>query len=141
MSPKNIRIFLDAFNSCDGSLKKATEFKRGNFEDTKMYYTSSPQLASDLGELLIKVGKSCSYYLNKCAGKEKEFKNGTYTINYDGHKITEINSEFRVPRIVNRLPYNGIVYDLELKKNHIMLVRRNGKVVWGSNCRSELQPL
>lgn len=140
MSPSNIRIFLDAFNSCDGSIKESTNFKDGDFENTKLYYTSSPQLASDLGELLIKVGKSCSYYLDKSAGVEKQFKNGIYTINYDGHKITEINSEFRVPRIVKRVPYNGIVYDLELKKNHIMLVRRNGKVVWGTNCRSELQP-
>ena len=140
MSKNNIRVFLDAFNSCDGSLKKATNFKNGNFEDTKVYFTTSKQLSSDLGELLIKVGKTCSYGLEERKGNKQVFKNGTYVINHNLWIIREINSKFRVPRIVNKIPYDGIVYDLELKKNHIMLVRRNGKVVWGTNCRSELNP-
>lgn len=33
------------------------------------------------------------------------------------------------------IQYNGYVYDLTLKKNHIMYIRRNGKCFWGSNCR------
>jgi len=34
-----------------------------------------------------------------------------------------------------RVRYNDFVYDVEVEKNHIILTRRNGKVVWGSNCR------
>lgn len=33
------------------------------------------------------------------------------------------------------IDYNGKVYDVELERNHILYVRRNGKCVWGSNCR------
>ncbi|MFW6173396.1 MAG: phage minor head protein, partial [Elusimicrobiota bacterium] len=34
--------------------------------------------------------------------------------------------------------YNDFVYDVELEKNHILLTRRNGKVLWSGNCRSTL---
>ena len=30
------------------------------------------------------------------------------------------------------IDYSDFVYDLELEKNHILYVRRNGKCVWGS---------
>ena len=32
------------------------------------------------------------------------------------------------------VPYDGMVYDVEIEKNHIIYVRRNGKCTWGSNC-------
>lgn len=122
LSPKYIRIFLDAFNKCDGTLQKASDFKGDNFKKAKIYFTTSDKMASDLGELLIKVGKSCSYHLNKCAGKEVQFRNGKYKINKDLWSILEINSKTRRAKKVKVVEYSGKVYDLELAKNHIMLV-------------------
>lgn len=37
--------------------------------------------------------------------------------------------------------YSGKVYDLTLESNHIMLVMRNGKCFWGSNCRCYKIPI
>ena len=39
------------------------------------------------------------------------------------------------------MEYDGFVYDIELEKNHIFYVRRNGKCVWGSNCRCRMIPV
>lgn len=39
------------------------------------------------------------------------------------------------------ISYNGYVYDLELERNHIMYIRRNGKCFWGSNCRCSASPI
>ena len=36
--------------------------------------------------------------------------------------------------------YNGKVYDVELEKNHILYVNRNGKSVWSGNCRCIILP-
>jgi len=41
----------------------------------------------------------------------------------------------------SRVHYNDLVYDVEVEKNHIILTRRNGKVVWGSGCRCTTIPL
>lgn len=42
------------------------------------------------------------------------------------------------PRIIYN--YDGLVYCLELEKNHIMLVRRNGKISWCGNCKHDISP-
>ena len=44
-----------------------------------------------------------------------------------------INTEF--------VQYSGKVYDLTLERNHIMLVMRNEKFTWGSNCRCYKVPI
>lgn len=42
----------------------------------------------------------------------------------------------KIGRNVNKTTesYDSFVYDVQLERNHIMYVRRNGKCVWGSNC-------
>ena len=37
-----------------------------------------------------------------------------------------------------QIDYNGQIYDVELKKNHTLIVRRKGKVCVSGNCRCEL---
>lgn len=141
LSPRLIKIFLDAFNFCDGHIQKSTIFKDYNFDGSRIYFTTSKRLADDIGELLIKIGKSCSYTLRKTKGKIHKFRNGNYIINHDLWDIREINSKYRYPRIQKRVKnYDAYVYDVSLPKNHTLLVRRCGRVCWGSNCRSELEP-
>lgn len=142
MDRHQIRIFLDAFVSCDGTtIEQDNDFKDINFNPFKKYFTSSKRMADDIGELLIKSGKSCSYLLDECKGREQKFKNGTYTINHNVWVIFEINSKHRIAKVVEIEHYDDMVYDLSLERNHTLLTRRCGKVIWGSNCRSTIRPI
>lgn len=42
---------------------------------------------------------------------------------------------------ISKIPYQGMVYDLTLKKNHIMYVRHNDTCFWGSNCMCASTPM
>lgn len=141
LSPKYINIFLNAFILCDGHIAKKTYFKNNEFDGGRVYYTTSKRMADDIGELLIKVGKSCSYTLRKTKGNIHKFNNGHYIINHDIWDIREVNSQYRYAKkqiwVKN---YDGYVYDISLPKYHTLLVRRNGRVCWGSNCRSMVEP-
>lgn len=140
-SVRQIKLFLDAFISCDGHIKKAKSFvgSRGNVctpsNDGRIYCTTSPRMASDIGEMILKIGKRPSYGTRKTAGKQQKFRNGTYTINHDGIVISECNALTATVFEKQFVDYTGYVYDLTLEKNAIMYVRRNGKCFWGSNCR------
>lgn len=140
-SSRQIKIFLDAFISCDGHIKKAKQFvgNRGTLCipkcDERTYCTSSPRIAGDIGELILKIGKRPSYRTDKTKGKKQKFSNGVYTINHDQIIISECNSLTATVFEKNTIDYDGTVYDLTLDKNSIMYIRRNGKCFWGSNCR------
>lgn len=134
-SKEIIEIFLDAYILGDGSVR----YRRGHVE--KRISTSSMQMASDLGELIIKSGKSVSY--EKSIPKEKIghiiYKNGSKANihrNYDNFRISINTSRYRFfsKMKIKRIFYDGYVYDLEIEKNHTLLIRRNGRVSWQRNC-------
>jgi len=139
-SKRQIKLFLDAFNACDGSIKKPHGFvgNRGGVcegREVRVFFTSSKRMAADLGELLVKVGSRPSYRIDKKEGEEHTFRNGTYKLNADAIRVTECYSESCTVFSKDEVQYKGMVYDLELERNHIMYIRRNGKCFWGSNCR------
>lgn len=146
-SKEQIKIFLNAFISCDGYIKKPKSFigNRGNIfiskNDERMYFTTSPQMASDLGELILKIGKRPSYRINKNKNKIVKFKNGDYKLNYDLIVISECQSLTATQFNKELIDYHGYVYDVTLSKNAIMYIRRNGKCFWGSNCRCFAIPI
>lgn len=140
-SPRQIKIFLDAFISCDGSVRKRNHSFANNKNknvnlksEDRIYFTSSEKMAGDIGELILKIGKRPSFYTSKTKGKLHKFKNGIYKINADGMRISECKSKTSSAFYKDEIPYNGMVYDLEIDKNHTLFVRRNGKCSWGSNC-------
>lgn len=143
LSPIYIKEFLDAYTMGDGHIKKGKKWKGSQFGDSIILSTSSKRMAADLGELIIKVGKSVSYQKLNIKGKKCEFANGTYTINHDVWMIFILNSRYRFfeHAFVTEVNYDDFVYDIEVPKNHTILTRRNGKVVWGSNCRCCLLPV
>jgi hypothetical protein len=98
-------------------------------------------MASDIGELILKIGKRPSYRIQKTAGKLQKFKNGEYRINYDAIVITECRAQTSTVFEKEIVPYHGMVYDLTLDRNAIMYVRRKGKCFWGSNCRCYAQTI
>lgn len=146
-SPNQIKIFLDAYISCDGHVRKSKPFigNKGTMfksdKDERVYFTSSDQMASDLGELLLKIGHRPSYNLQKTKGIEVKHNNGTYTGNKDLWRVSECYSKTSTVFNKEIVQYSGMVYDVQLEKNHILYVRRNGKCVWGSNCMCHAIPI
>ena len=142
-----IKVFLDAFVSCDGHTQKPKSFvgNRGSVcrpkEGGRIYFTSSKRMADDIGELILKTGRRPSYKVRKCAGTQHEFKNGTYTINYDHYIISECSSKYATQYYKEYVDYDGMVYDITLAKNHTLYIRHNGKCFWGSNCRCFQVPI
>ncbi len=140
LSPKYIEIFLDMYNYGDGS-KPKDKYKYGHLlKGQRCFYTSSKKMADDLGELILKINKHPSFYLDKQNGI-KHFKNGDYYINVNMWLIKECKSPYALIYNIKKIKYNDYVYDIELPKNHTLYTRRNGKVVWGSNCRCTIVPL
>lgn len=146
-SKEQIQIFLDAFISCDGHIRPAKPFigNKGSIcvpkNDERTYFTTSPQMASDIGELILKIGKRPSYRLSQNKCKTVKFKNGDYKLNYDLHIISECQSLTSTKFNKEIVDYEGFVYDITLSKNAIMYIRRNGKCYWGSNCRCYAIPI
>lgn len=145
-SPRQIRIFLDAFLKCDGYIRGPKCFIgnhghlfRGKNEE-RVYFTTSEQLAADLSELILKVGNRPSFALQPPSVSKK--KDGTLIrSNYSCWKISECHSSTATVFQKDVVNYSGKVYDLTLSKNHIMYIHRNGKCFWGSNCMCYCIPI
>ena len=160
LSPKYLRAFLDSFCKGDGTeynLKEINKKKEGkwdaNFKNLKLYFTSSKRLADDITELILKCGKLPSITPPSSEKKTIQFRNGKYTIKHNTWKIFELNSKNFYVRKKDRrgeqgqlqnyfeVDYEGYVYCVELEKNHILYVRRNGRCTWSGNCRSSIMPI
>lgn len=138
LSKELIEDFLEAFCDWDGSHCKWAEWKGSQFNDYRMYFTSSKRLSDDLWELIMKIGKRPNFTLKNTKWKSMKFRNGTYIINHDTRYIYEASTVELGRRSITRevKEYNDYVYDVELEKYHVLLVRRDGKTVWSGNCRS-----
>lgn len=137
LSPELIKVFLIAYSKADGHVKEGKRWKGYQFDDSISFFTTSNQLAADLGELIMKAGGRPSYRLNHSKGKEIEFRNGKYIINNDCWIVnwnTQIYS-WICNMEVEQIRYNDYVYCVEVKKYNTLLTRRNGKVIWCGNCR------
>jgi hypothetical protein len=141
LRPKYIREFLDYFCLGDGSVNEGGEWNGGKFSDWKTYRTTSPRMADDLTELILKVGKRPSFSIQHTKGVAVKFRNGTYTMNHDLLIVNECSRTQstlqKMNERVKRVPYDGMVYCVELPKNHTLYVRRNGQSLWAGNCRCD----
>ncbi len=135
LTSDKIRIFLDAYASCDGHIRKTVyKGKEGNFKDERTYFTSSKKMADDLGELVLKAGYRPSFSVYPTKGVTVEHRNGIYAGNHDIYVVRQC-SKLTASKVYKKsISYNDMVYDVELPKWHVLLVRRNGKVVWSGNC-------
>lgn len=137
LSPKYIKIFLDAFLLGDGTVHRGVLYDGYQCKPQRIYSTSSVKLKDDLGELLLKVGK-CPSFKNRgksiyhCKKQKKD-----YLTRYDQWNVAELNSKYRYRKVMKKeiKPYKGFIYDVELEKNHTLVVRRNDNVCVSGNCR------
>lgn len=145
-SKRQIQIFLDAFIVCDGHIKKPRPFmgNRGHVctpnHGERMYFTSSPQMAAEIGLLLLKVGHRPSYRI--MSPKNTAKKDGTVIKQrYDCYRISECDSATATVFNKEKIGYIGFVYDVTLENNHIMYIQKDGKCFWGSNCMCTSDPV
>jgi len=109
LSPRFLDILLKWYLFGDGCMSMGGRY----------FYTVSRRLANDLVEISVKLGSFASYIYDKtnkgykgCLAKQKRA--------FLGKRKSIVQ-------------YNDLVYCLELKNNHIFLVRRNGKLAFSGN--------
>lgn len=107
LSPELLRILVETMMKGDGN--------------GVAYFTCSEQLADDFQEILSKIG----YGSNKTLPKGR---NTYYVTIAKEHLTTSVEKTRR-----SLIDYNGYVYDVTVP-NHLILVRRNGKIMWSGNC-------
>lgn len=115
--PALLQVLLDALMSGDGDVTG------------RRYSTVSKALADDVMEICLKLGK------HAWIGREVRTFSGKL------RPIFRVHISSR-PRLVTKRKhrtfqqYDGMVYDVTLERNHVMLVRRDGKPCWSGNCGS-----
>ena len=138
LSPRQIRIFLDAYLLGDGSV----------VDGKTRYFTTSQRIADDLQELVFKAGSVASISRQRVKGTPMSIHGGkTYYRNWDLLVVSERKSfdkfwfetKCRKDRYIKTHPYAGMVYCVNVP-NHTLYVRRNGKPFWSGNCRLPSPP-
>lgn len=116
LPPSQLEILFDTLMKGDGSWKACS------------YLTASKQLADDVQEILLKLGYSSRITIRHGSSYNPQgiYYNVSFAKRYSELRITRNNISF--------VPYSGYVYDLTVDKHHIILIRRNGKLCWSSNC-------
>lgn len=103
--------------------------------------TRSKRLADDLQELALRIGMSAQisvsmpgrYRSRSRSGREADVPRYTVTMlqGEDGGAV-EVEIDPSLPHAVERVPYRGRVYCVEVP-DHVLYVRRNGKALWCGN--------
>jgi len=137
LDSKLLQRLFDGLIGGDGS-RRTRPWKgheEWNFAEDLSFYTSSPQLANDMTELSLKIGRHPSFSTRK--PRPTQFKNGVYTSQHDGF-VFGFGSRrtSQVQRIRRETEtYRGLIYGIEMQNNPVLFVRRNGKAIWAGNCR------
>lgn len=109
LSPKFLNILLKWYLFGDGHINQGLIY----------FYTVSKKLVDDLTEISVKSGKFVSYIYDKTN---------------KGYKGCLVKQEKAfLAKNKSTIQYNGLIYCLSLEKNHIFLVRRNGKLAFSGN--------
>jgi len=129
LSPRQIKIFLDAYTLGDGTIMKG---------GWRILYTSSKRMANDTQELLLKINRVGIIKKRNRFEKKIWIEDHWTKQKHDAFEIIErIKKKYsyldgRDTKIVN---YRGKVYCATVS-SHIMYVRRNGKPYWCGNTLS-----
>lgn len=139
LTSDEIRVFLDSYSRGDGY--------PGRDGIRPVFGTSSPRLADDIQELLLKVGTSSSVRRRRAPpphvmpdGHTVEGKHPFYEV--QGRKHSEHGIGYRKPsKPTFERVKDEMVYCLTLPKHHLLYVRRNGKAFWCGNSGKTLLAL
>lgn len=136
LSREHLNVFLDNYILGDGHERICNNDIVQNSSERQVF-TSSKRLADDLSYVILLAGYCPSFHLDKNKGKEVEFSNGTYTTNHDLNRISLNKSKYaQISGMdVDLIPYDDMVYCLELPKWHTLWIKSKNKTSWGGNCR------
>ena len=139
LSKECLTEFLEAFNYTDGYKTKPKTINSYLRKPHKTLFTVSKQLCADLCEIALKCGYRPKVQVQANKGREIDFRNGRYTLNYDLFIVhLNYNTSFKYKTITEE-DYCDFVYCVEVP-NHTLLVKRNGFIQWCGNCRHHLIP-
>jgi len=122
LCPRQLKILIETMLKGDGG-------KNG------VFYTSSKRLADDFQEIAIKSGYGTSMNVRpinrkvRIKGREVKSQHPKYEVTLARKSLTP--QVCVSPEIVY---YKGMIYDVTVP-NHVILVRRKGKVIWCGNSR------
>jgi SPP1 gp7 family putative phage head morphogenesis protein len=141
LRPELLTVFLNAYLVCDGSIVKTNGKFGSDNSFVKTFFSTSKRLADDLGECILKSGMYPSFNLQKQKGKIVKILNHIVKCNYDIWRIRINKSKTATfgkngKGNIEIVLYSGLAYCVELEKNHILWVRRNGKTCFSGNCRT-----
>lgn len=124
---KQLEIMLDWMIKGDGTIR----------DGEKVLYTTSKGLAGDVQELCMKIGQSANFKVR--TQKESTLKDGRVikpnhdifciSIYHNKKNYFRDTKESYVSDVEN---FSGMVHCVEVK-NHVVMVRRNGKMCWSGN--------
>lgn len=115
LSKRQLKILFDVMMDGDGTKKTSTKISH-------VYYSLSDKLIDNVQEMLLKLG----YFGNIKTSKSR-------TVKYITCIESLHNRQYPKPIIES---YSGTVHCVNVK-NHIICVRRNGKVIFCGNCYDE----
>ena len=125
-TPAVMEAFLETFRLGDGSV---------NGGGTRSYSTSSKNLADDIHEMLVKLGKAGKMRVQATAGTVFRIGDRMITRHHATYTVTErqhrCDSDI-VKAKVQRIRYQGTVHCVSTPLKTIM-VRRNGCTMWSGN--------
>ena len=127
LAPPYLEALMDAFALGDGHRHGRT--------NQLCHLSSSRRLAGDLQEMIIKTGKVANFRVQKQAEARSI---GGYIRKNDIYVLSppSVKKDYSLDsRVIGETHYEGIVWDVEVEDWHTLLVRRNGKPFWSSNCR------
>lgn len=119
LSNKHLKILLDALIVGDGTIikrKKTIAYS---------YSTTSPKLKDDVIEIALKLGYRAHLNTSKRKGRYE------YAISLSNYKPTSLANLRR--KQISSYDYDGEIYCPELKKNHIMIIEKDGRISTNMN--------
>lgn len=129
VSKRQLQILLDALIVGDGWVIQ---------KDKSAYLTVSKRLADDVQEVMFKCGYAT---IMSERPREKEYYFPQYVIKQLDRVESVVNADndrknpkAQIKNNDQYIDYKGMVYCVTVAKNHILYVRRNGKVMWSGNC-------
>lgn len=123
LDKEQLSIFFEAFYLGDGDIGKRNQSKTKDFG--RIYTGIYDELTNDISEVALKLGYSVRTEKHKTSNCRIVFFSDKKTGFYKTYKHKP-----------QQVKYTGYVYCVTLPKDHIVLVRRNGKINWCGNSGS-----
>lgn len=123
LNKKLLQVFIEVAIKGDGYTK---------LNGRSIFYTSSPRLADDMQEIILKTGRTSVITKRKIEGQRKWIVDHFGTSSCDGYVVSVgAPTDGKINRLTT-VPYKGKVYCVTVP-NGLILTRRNGYTMWSGN--------